>query len=144
MLNPLKEEHAMKLPSLSATLLTNIVTSALAGLLLLIVPNPIGDFMGGVAPWLLQLVGAGLVLFALGVFGVRRTLPGTGSISGVAWVLALDLTWIIATPLVMLVYAQQLSFWGHLLLADVALLVMAFACLERYWLKHMRAGAATA
>lgn len=131
----------MKVPSLSATLLTNTVTSAIAGLLLLVVPNPIGAFMGDVAPWLLQLVGAGLVLFALGVLIVQRTLPRSGSTTGVAWVLALDMTWIIATPIVMLVYAQQLSLWGHLLLADVALLVMGFACLERYWLKRMRAGA---
>lgn len=134
----------MKIPSLSATLLTNTVTSAIAGLLLMAIPNPIGAFMGGVAPWLLQLVGAGLVLFALGVFMVRRTLPRSGSITGVAWVFALDMTWIIATPVVMLVYAQQLSFWGHLLLADVALLVMGFACLERYWLKRMKAGAVAA
>ena len=134
----------MKVPSLSATLLTNTVTSAIAGLLLMAVPNPIGEFMGGVAPWLLQLVGAGLVLFALGVFLVRRTLSGSGSATGVAWVLALDMTWIIATPVVMLVYVQQLSLWGHLLLADVALLVMGFACLERYWLKRMRACAVTA
>ncbi|MEX2365322.1 MAG: hypothetical protein WD601_01865 [Pseudohongiellaceae bacterium] len=133
----------MKVPSLSATLLTNTVTSAIAGLLLLAVPNPIGTFMGGVAPWLLQLVGAGLVLFALGVHLVRRTLPGSGSTAGVAWVFALDMTWIITTPIVMLVYAQQLSLWGHLLLADVALLVMGFACLERYWLKRMRAGLTT-
>lgn len=134
----------MKIPSLSATLLVNIVTSAIAGLLLLAAPDPIGAFMGTVAPWLLQLVGAGLVLFALGVFMVRRALPGSGSTAGVAWVLALDMTWIIATPVVMLVYAQQLSLWGHLLLADVALLVMGFACLERYWLKRMRAGAVAA
>ncbi|WP_127560318.1 hypothetical protein [Saccharospirillum alexandrii] len=131
----------MKVPSLSATLLTNTVMSAIAGLLLMAIPNPIGAFMGGVAPWLLQLLGAGLVLFALGVFLVRRALPGSGSTTGVAWVFALDMTWIIATPVVMLVYAQQLSLWGHLLLADVALLVMGFACLERYWLKRMRAGA---
>lgn len=133
----------MKIPSLSATLLTNLVTSAVAGLLLLVIPSVIGDFMGGVAPWLLQLVGAGLILFALGVFAVRRSLPTSESTSGVAWILALDLTWIIATPVVMLVYAQQLSLWGHLLLADVALLVMVFACLERYWLKRMKAGVAT-
>lgn len=134
----------MKIPSLSATLLTNTVTSAIAGLLLLAIPNPIAAFMGNVAPWLLQLVGAGLVLFALGVFMVRRTLPRSGSTTGVAWVLALDMTWIIATPVVMLVYAQQLNLWGHLLLADVALLVMGFACLERYWLKRMKAGAVAA
>lgn len=134
----------MKIPSLAVTLLTNTVTSAIAGFLLMTVPNPIGAFMGGVVPWLLQLVGAGLVLFALGVFWVRRTLPGPGSSTGVAWVFALDMTWIIATPVVMLVYAQQLSFWGQLLLADVALLVMGFACLERYWLKRMRAGATPA
>ncbi|MEP4545802.1 MAG: hypothetical protein ABJ000_06435 [Saccharospirillum sp.] len=134
----------MKVPSLSATLLTNAVLSGIAGLLLLAVPGPIGDFMGGVASWLLQWVGAGLVLFALGVLMLRRTLPGSGYTTGVAWVFALDMTWIIATPVVMLVYAQQLSLWGHLLLADVALLVMGFACLERYWLKRMRAGAVTA
>ena len=131
----------MQVPSLSATLLTNTVTSAIAGLLLLAAPNPIGAFMGGVAPWLLQLVGAGLALFALSVLLVRRTLPGSGSTTGVDWVFALDVTWIIATPVVMLVYAQQLSLWGHLLLADVTLLVMGFSCLERYWLKRMRAGA---
>lgn len=132
----------MKTPSLSATLLTNSVTSALAGALLLAMPSAIGDFMGGVAPWLLQLVGAGLVLFALGVHKVRRALPA--SRSGVAWVLALDVSWIVATPVVMLVYAQALNVWGHLLLADVALLVCVFAGLERYWLKRMKGGAAAA
>ena len=131
----------MKTPSLSATLLTNIVTSALAGIALLTVPGFIGHFMGGVAPWLLQLVGGGLLLFALGVYVVRRALPTDKS--GVAWVLALDLAWIAATPIVMVVYAQDLNLWGHLVLADVALLVSVFAGLERYWLKRLK-GAAVA
>ncbi|GGX52378.1 hypothetical protein [Saccharospirillum salsuginis] len=126
----------MKTPSLSATLLTNIVTSAIAGIVLISAPGVIGQFMGGVAPWLLRLVGAGLVLFALGVYGVRRNLPAANT--GVAWVLALDLAWIAATPVVMVVYAQALSLWGHLLLADVALLVSVFAGLEWYWLKRLK------
>lgn len=126
----------MKMPSLSATLLTNITTSAVAGLALLAAPEPIGEFMGGVASWLCRLIGAGLVLFAIGVYGVQRSLPG--SVRGVGWVLALDIAWVLATPIVMLVFAGQLNLGGHLLLVDVALLVSGFALLERYWLKQAK------
>ena len=39
-----------------------------------------------------------------------------------------DLAWVLATPVVMLLGASWLSFWGHVLLLDVALLV-AFCAL---------------
>jgi len=92
--------------------------------------------MGDIASWLLHLVGAGLLVFAIGVYSVRRTLPAGRT--GVAWVLALDIAWIIATPVVMVIYAQHLNLWGHLLMADVALLVSVFAGLEWYWLKRTK------
>lgn len=132
----------MKTPSLSATLLTNTATSALAGILLLTLPAPIGEFMGGVALWLLRLVGAGLLMFALGVHLVNRGLPTTGR--WVTTVLLFDIAWILATPVVMLVFAQQLSIWGHLLLAEVALIVTAFASLEWHWLKRIKNGSVAA
>lgn len=126
----------MKTPSLSATLLTNVVTSAMAGVALLAAPALIGDLMGDVPAWLCRLVGAGLLLFAAWVYWVRGNLPASGP--WVAWVLGLDLAWILATPVVMLIFADQLNLWGKLLLIDVALIVTGFAALERYWLGRMK------
>ncbi|TGG92842.1 hypothetical protein E4656_11995 [Natronospirillum operosum] len=131
----------MKIPGISATLMTNILLSGLSGILLLAFPGLISDVMGGVPAWLLQGVGVGLLLFAAGVYGVRRALPDARS--GVAWVLAFDVAWIVATPVVMVVFASQLSLWGHILLADVALIVTAFALLEWRWLKAPEVEAAT-
>lgn len=126
----------MRTPSLSATLLTNVATSTLAGVVLLAIPALVGDFMGEVPSWLCRLVGAGLLLFAGWVYWVRRTLPG--SWHGVGWVLGFDVAWVLATPVAMLVFDSHLSIWGHLVLVDVALLVAAFAFLEAYWLKHLK------
>lgn len=131
----------MKLPGITATLMTNVLVSALSGTLLLAIPNLLSDVMGSVPAWLLQGVGFGLLLFAAGVYGVRRALPDARR--GVAWVLVLDIAWVLATPVVMVVFASQLSLWGHILLVDAALIVAAFALLEWRWLKAASMEAAT-
>lgn len=126
----------MKTPSLSATLSTNAITSALAGLALLMAPALIGEFLGDVSPWICQLVGAGLFLFAVWVYWVRSTLPESGP--WVGWILGFDVAWILATPVVMLFFSEQLNAWGHTVLAGVALWVSAFAFLEGHWLKRIK------
>ncbi len=125
----------MKIPGLTTTLLVNVICSAIAGTVLIVLPATMAGIMGDVPAWLCQLVGAGLVLFAVWVYWIYRGLPDARI--GVAWVFALDMVWVVGVPVVMVAFASHLTLWGHLLLGGSALLVADFAWLEWYWFKRM-------
>ena len=65
----------MKIPSLTTTLLVNVICSATAGAVLVIAPAAMTGIIGEVPAWLCQLVGAGLMLFAGWVYWISRRLP---------------------------------------------------------------------
>ena len=89
--------------SLKSALLFNALCSTILGVILLFYPSAVAALMGEFNPLILMVLGAGLLLFA----------------ADVAWV---------ATPVVMILAAPWVSFWGQILLLDVALLV-AFCAL---------------
>lgn len=128
----------MKIPSLATTLMVNVLCSAAAGAVLVVLPTTMAGIIGNVPVWLCQLVGAGLMLFAAWVFWISRRLPGAHT--GVAWVFALDVVWVLGVPVVMVVFASYLSLWGQLLLGGSALLVADFAWLEWHWFKRLPDG----
>jgi multisubunit Na+/H+ antiporter MnhF subunit len=117
----------MKYPTLSATLKTNAAFSAIGGALLL-APAVLADLMGTIPVWLCQAVGLGLLIFAADVLWVALRLPRSQRF--VSWIFAADVAWVLATPVVMLAFAAQLSIWAQLILLDVALVVGVFAFLE--------------
>lgn len=127
----------MKIPSLTTTLRVNVICSAAVGAILVAAPATMAGIIGDVPAWLCQLVGAGLLLFAAWVYWVSRRLPDART--GVAWVFALDMVWVVGVPVVMVVFASYLTLWGHLLLGGSALLVADFAWLEWHWFKRMPA-----
>lgn len=131
----------MKIPGLPITLLVNVVCSVIAGVILVVASSTMSDIIGDVPAWLCQLVGVGLMLFAAWVYWISRRLPDART--GVAWVFALDMVWVLGVPVVMVVFASHLSLWGHFLLGGSALLVAGFAWLEWYWLKRKPGGLVT-
>lgn len=92
----------------------------------MLAPGGLASLMGAFSPQILMILGGALLVFAADVAFVATR----KSIShGLAKMVTLaDLTWVLATPVVMLLGASWLSFWGHVLLLDVALLV-AFCAL---------------
>ena len=126
----------MRIPGLPATLCSNALFSGIGGVALLIAPEAIAALMGGFPALICRLAGAGLGVFACDVAWVACRLPG--SMRFVKWIFAADAAWVLATPIVMLGFADQLSLWGHLLLIDVGLVVALFAFLEWRGLQQHR------
>lgn len=124
----------MKAPSLSLVLNLNAVTSALAGLLLILAPGWVAELFGEVPVWICQAVGAGLLLFGIVVGYIAIKLPQYHGLT--RWILALDIAWLVATPMVMLVFAAYLSVLGQILLVLVAGNVLWYAWWEAYWVKR--------
>ena len=107
--------------SLKHALLFNAACSTLLGATLLLAPDGLASLMGEFSPLILMALGAALLIFAADVAFVatRQSIsPGLAKMITVA-----DLAWVAATPVVMMLAASWLSFWGHLVLLDVALLV---------------------
>lgn len=124
----------MKTPSLSLVLSLNAVTSALAGVLMLLLPGWVAELFGQVPAWVCQWVGAGLLLFGLSVGYIARQLPHSWSTT--RWILALDVAWLLATPIAMVGFASHLSLLGQILLLLVAGMVLWYAWWEAYWLRR--------
>lgn len=106
--------------SLKSALLFNAVFSAVCGGVLLLSPSAMAALMGEFNPLILMALGAGLLLFAADVAWVATRKPISPLL--VKMITTADVAWVLATPVVMIVAAPWLSFWGQMLLLDVALL----------------------
>lgn len=112
--------------SLKNALLFNAACSALLGAALLLAPDVLASLMGEVSSLLLKILAGALLFFAAAVVYVATRQPVSPGLARMITVA--DLAWVLATPVVMLLGSSWLSFWGHVLLLDVALLV-AFCAL---------------
>ena len=114
--------------ALVRVLRANATFSAGSGLALLLFAEPIAGFMGGFPAVINQVFGVGLLLFAADVLWTssRKAL----SAPLVKMICAADISWVVATPVAMLVFRDHLSLWGQMLLIDVALVVAALAFLQ--------------
>jgi hypothetical protein len=117
---------------LRSTLVINGVSTALCGLALLLAPTALAEFLGVSAPALLAAVGAGLVLYAAGLFWTARRQPIPG---GAAWAaVVMDFGWVLGS--VALIELGILSSLGTGLVALVAAAVLVFAVLQLVGLKQ--------
>lgn len=104
----------------------NALFSASCGLLLVGVSNWTAALLGDVAPWILRLLGVGLLLYAAFLFWIARQPTPPASYALLAT--GADLGWIVGSA-VLLVF-PVLSTTGVGLVAGVAGVVLVFALLQ--------------
>jgi hypothetical protein len=111
---------------LRSTLMINGVSTALCGLALLLAPGALAGLLGVPAPALLAALGAGLVLYAGGLFWTARRHPIPGP---AAWAtIVVDLGWVVGS--VAVVELGIVSGIGTALVVLVAAVVLVFAVLQ--------------
>jgi hypothetical protein len=111
---------------LRSTLVINGIATALCGGALLIAPAPLAELIGVPVPALLAAVGAGLVLYAAGLFWTARRRPIPAAAAWAA--IIMDLGWVVGS--VAVVEAGLLTSIGVVLVGLVAAAVFVFAALQ--------------
>ncbi|MEE2602665.1 MAG: hypothetical protein VX595_06325 [Pseudomonadota bacterium] len=122
--------------SLKSALLFNALCSTILGVILLFYPSAVAALMGEFNPLILMVLGAGLLLFAADVAWVATRKPISQRLAKM--ITTADAAWVVATPVAMIVAAPWLSFWGQILLLDVALLVAFCALCQRRGLQRQQ------
>lgn len=108
----------------------NAVFSTSCGLLLLSLPAGVASFVGAGPDLLYQLIGAGLLIFALAIaFLVKQSepLPAAALIVSIA-----DLGWVAGSALLLAIASTYLSAPGIAIIVFVALIVGGAACSQLY------------
>jgi hypothetical protein len=114
---------------LRAALLANAAFSASCAVLLILAPVRIGELLGLSAPaFIFQLVGAGLVLFAIDLVH-QATRPRLATWRAL-YASAADFLWVIGTFLALALFPGALSGSGLATVLAVAVLVAAFGMLQ--------------
>lgn len=108
---------------LRQALMFNAEFSAISGIAALVAGSPIANLLGIEQVWLIRLLGAGLLVFALSVFLVSRSDDKTLRAGSLEISLA-DLGWVIGTAVV--IALGWLSTTGAIVMAAVAALVLGF------------------
>ncbi len=118
----------MKSISLKAALRANSIFSMMCAVDLLLFSTSIAQAMGNVAPWILQIVGAALVLWALSLVWVSsRPLINQSLVKGI--VIA-DLGWVLGTAVLLIELPEVFSVLGSIVLVAVALIVLVIGLLQ--------------
>lgn len=122
----------------------NAVFSILAGLVMLAGANPLAaallDLPEGVlglsAPVILAAIGAGTAAFGVLVaIEARRAEP---RLFDAKLILALDAAWVIGSLVLLAATPQAFTFWGRLIVADIAAVVALIALAEAAGLGALR------
>jgi hypothetical protein len=111
---------------LRATLVTNGISTALCGLALLVAPGPLAPLLGVPRPGILAAVGAGLLLYAAGLFLTAARQPISRAAAWTA--IVMDVGWVIGR--VVLLEIGVLTPIGSGLVSLVAAVVLVFAALQ--------------
>ena len=105
----------------------------------MLMPAAVAGLLGTVPSWLVLSVGVVLAVFAIDVYLIstrdswlKKFLPA------VFWA---DVSWIVATPIVLILFSEYLSLTGEIILIAVELMVMLYAVLEWRAMRHSDAGA---
>ena len=119
---------------LSRILIANAIFSSLCAIDLIIFHQWIGELIGLQASGYLQLLGAGLVIFAAFVYWVSRAVEKTHWVKSVIY---MDRSWVVGSALVLMIYSDYLSNWGVAIVILVALIVGIFAEMQNYYCKKL-------
>ena len=120
--------------TLRLALLANAAFSAVSGATMILGSAPLGRLIGFDQPLLLAAVGAGLLVFAGGVYHNARR-ETVSRLEALATVIG-DFAWVAGSAL--LIAIGPLSGVGNWLVAIVADVVLLFAALQSYGLYKLR------
>lgn len=120
----------MKIPQIQTILYANLAFCLLSTAVILVFPGHIAEYVINLPRLVFISLSAGLLLFASGVWlTAREAIPSRGR---VLVIFGADVAWVVLTPVIMLTLQDRLTSLGNLVLADIALMVAAFAAFE--WL----------
>jgi len=114
--------------SLKTTLLINGVSSAVTGLLLVLLAGPIATLFGVAATD--PFIGVGLFLLVFGVFVLITSLRLPINPRAVRLISTLDMLWVVASIVAVVGLAATISLFGLIAIAAVAVWVAAMAYLQ--------------
>ena len=123
---------------LRLVLRANAAFSADDGAALAVASTPIAALMGVAVPVLLVIAGIGLLGFAATL--VWRTMRAEINPTEVWTVFWLDVGWVIASALILLLAPDWFSATGEWIVAIVALIVADFALFQYLGLRRLRTG----
>ena len=126
-------------PLLKYTLLTNAATSALAGLLCIVLNGFLSELIGLSSSIYLYIVGGFLLIFAADVWFTASRNPINPLF--VKMIIAADLAWVIGSFLLVLLLPELFTFTGIVLIEVIAVGVLGYAVLQTIGLKQTSAGA---
>lgn len=127
----------MRTPSLQSVLYANVTFSAACAVTMLVATDPLVRNVMMVPPLVFQLLGVGLLGFALFVFMVARQKPLSRNL--VMSIFVADLGWVLATPILLLAMAERIPASGNIFIVEIALVVAVLAVLEWRGLKAVGA-----
>ncbi len=121
---------------LRRSLQANALFSGLSGLLFLVAGGPIASFLGGAVPWVISLLGLGLILYAVWLLMIaRRPIPDRREV----WIaIGLDAAWVLASAGLLIADLTPLTLPGKWAVGIVADLVAVFAVLQYYGLTRQQ------
>ena len=118
----------MEFLSLKKTLQLNSAFSLLCALALFIFSAPLAQIIGAVEPWMLHIVGAALVIWALDLLWVAsKPLINQGLVKVIV---VADVGWVLGTVVLLVGFEAMFTTEGVALLTAVALAVLAIALLQ--------------
>ena len=123
------------LRKLKGVLIANGAFSLISGLVLITVAHSIAKLMGIANDQVLVYVGIGLVVFAGTVLYAAFKNPL--SKKQVWSIIIQDWAWVLASILVIVLQAWQLTSTGYWMIAVVALIVGDFAFFQMRWLRRL-------
>jgi hypothetical protein len=119
---------------LKNVLLINAISSGASGLALIVFASAIADIFGVTAPTAITEVGIFLLVF--GLFVLREGQRATPNSNAVKVIITLDVTWVIASTLIVILQLFKLTPLGYITIVAVALWVAVMAYLQRVGLKE--------
>lgn len=127
----------MRLPSLQNVLYANVTFSTACAVAVLAATDLFVSHVLSVPPLVFQVLGVGLIAFALFVFMVARATPLSRKL--VMSIFIADVLWVLATPVLLVVMAERIPSTGYVFIVEIAVVVAILALLEWKGLQRLSA-----
>ena len=118
----------MGIPNLKTVLYANAIFCSVSALVILIFSGLLAQYVIDLPVLVFIVLGIGLMAFALDVFfAACKAIPSRGK---ALYIFFADLSWVILTPIAMLLLTDKITGLGNFLLLDIAIIVGSLAVFE--------------